>query len=327
MSATHASRLSGLAGRTEGYRLALARIGLPAWFVVIDLLWIVKPITFAIDARHYQRAADAWLAGGDPWAVFEQGVQFAAGPHTLLFYAPTSLVALPASVAAWMLAGVLAAAWTVRRLGLPWWWFAFPPLFHAIWNGNPQTVMLALLVLGTPVASALAAGIKLYAGVQLLFRPRHLVVAGIALAATALVVPWQLYLASGGGAAEHLSGAWNGSAWRVPVLLLPTAIGLWVLRRHGGEWWSIPAVWPGTQFYYVSTVLPAVARRPVLAALTAIPVPLMVPGLVIAVAGAMVVEERWPGRVPPAVRRALAPDDAAARPAVAAPVGAPPAVA
>ena len=38
----------------------------------------------AIDARHYQRAATEWLAGGDPWAVAEGGIPFAAGPHTLL---------------------------------------------------------------------------------------------------------------------------------------------------------------------------------------------------------------------------------------------------
>ena len=76
----------------KGLRLAAARIGLPAWFIAIDLLWLAKPDAFAIDARHYQRAATAWLAGGDPWSVAE-GVasnQYSGGPHTLLFYAATS---------------------------------------------------------------------------------------------------------------------------------------------------------------------------------------------------------------------------------------------
>ena len=84
-------------------RLALGQIGLPAWFIVIDLLWIAKPDAFAIDARHYQRAASAWLAGGDPWAVTEKGVLFAAGPHTLPFYAPTSMFPLAISTTFWML--------------------------------------------------------------------------------------------------------------------------------------------------------------------------------------------------------------------------------
>ena len=45
-----------------------------------------------------------WLAGGDPWKVTEGGIPFAAGPHTLLFYVPTSLLPLSVSVAVWMVA-------------------------------------------------------------------------------------------------------------------------------------------------------------------------------------------------------------------------------
>ena len=65
-------------------QVAFARIGLPAWFVVIDLLWIAKPDVLGIDARHYQRAASEWLAGGDPWKVTESGIPFAAGFVTRL---------------------------------------------------------------------------------------------------------------------------------------------------------------------------------------------------------------------------------------------------
>lgn len=50
----------------ERLRPAFERIGLPAWFIVIDLLWIAKPAVLGIDVRHYQRAASVWLAGGDP---------------------------------------------------------------------------------------------------------------------------------------------------------------------------------------------------------------------------------------------------------------------
>lgn len=279
---TRAIRRAWSSDRLAPYLRALERVGLPAWFVAIDVLWILKPITFAIDARHYQKAAAAWLSGGDPWQTFEMGVRYGSGPHTLLFYAPTSLLSFDLAVGAWMVAGLGAAVWVVRRLGLPIWWVAFPPLLHAIWNGNPQTVMLALLVVGHPIASAVAAGVKLYALVQLVFRPRHLIVAVALLAATILVLPWQQYIAAGGGVAEHLNDAWNGSAARFPPLLIPTVAALWILRAKGGEWWSIPAVWPATQFYYVATVLPAVARRPVLAALAAIPAPLLIPGVVIA---------------------------------------------
>lgn len=298
---------SATLSRKDRYRLALARIGLPAWFVVIDLLWIVRPITFAIDARHYQRATSAWLAGGDPWQVYEYDVRFLAGPHTLLFYAPTSLLPLSAAVAIWMVLGAAAGVWVVRRLGVPIWWIAFPPLFHGIWNGNPQSVMLALLLIHLPIAPALAAGLKLYAFLPLLFRPRQFVIAGLALAVTLPILPWQLYLGSGIGFSANLADFWHGSAWRFPLLVPPTVLGLWVLRRRGAEWWSIPAVWPATQFYYVSTVLPVVAGRPILAALTAVPVPLMVPLIVIGLATATVVEGRRPGALPDTIRRAIAP--------------------
>jgi len=278
---TRALRQAWSSDRLAPYLRALDRIGLPAWFIVIDVLWILKPITFAIDARHYQKAAAAWLSGGDPWQTYEMGVRYASGPHTLLFYAPTSFAPFDLAVTLWMVAGAAAAVWVVRRLDVPLWWVAFPPLMHAIWNGNPQTIMLALLLVGHPLASAAAAGLKLYAMVQLLFQPRHFIVAGALLAVTLLILPWQLYLANGGGVADHLNDAWNGSAARFPLLLIPTVAALWILRAKGGQWWSIPAVWPATQFYYIATVLPAVAKRPVLAAFAAAPVPLVVPAVVI----------------------------------------------
>ena len=293
-----------LAVRREGLGRALARIGLPAWFAVIDLLWIVKPDVLAIDARHYQRAASAWLAGGDPWSVAESGVYYAAGPHTLLFYAPTSILPLSVAVTFWMVLGLAAAAWLVRRLGLPAWWLLFPPLAHAVWNGNPQTLMLALLLVGHPLASAAAVGLKLYGAIPLLARPRHLLVAAVALIVTLPLVPWQQYLADG-LAVSHLEGAWNGSAWRIPILIPPTLLGLWVLRRHGAEWLAVPAVWPETQFYYVSTALPAVRGRPFLAAALALPMPLMTPVIVMLLAIVEVLGRRLCARFPraaPAIR-------------------------
>ncbi len=269
----------------NGLRLALAKIGLPAWFVAIDLLWLAKPEVLAIDARHYQRAASAWLAGGDPWAVVEGGAgNYAAGPHTLLFYVPTSLLPLAVSVVIWMTFGLVASVWLVRRLRLPIWWVLFPPLTHAAWNGNPQTIALALLVLGTPWGAVVAVGLKLYAGLALITRPRTLILVGIALVATLPFLPWQLYLADGLGIGEHLGTAWNGSAWRFPILIPPTLLGLWILRRHGAEWLAVPAVWPATQFYYVGMALPAVLGRPILAAALALPVPLMTPIVVMALA-------------------------------------------
>jgi hypothetical protein len=268
----------------ERFRLAFARVGLPAWFVVIDALWIVKPDALAIDARHYQRAASAWLAGGDPWAVTESGIPYAASPHTLLFYAPTSVLPLTVATWLWVGLGIAASVWLVRKLGLPIWWLAFPPLFHSMWNGNPQTIALALLVQGSVVGAVAAVGLKLYAAIPLLTRWRHLVIALAVLAVVTLVLPWQLYLDRGLGVGSHLQTAWNGSAWRIPILVIPTLAALWVLRRQGAEWFAVPAVFPATQFYYVAMALPALVGRPIVAALLALPMVLMTPLVVMGLA-------------------------------------------
>ena len=283
------------AGRIDALRRALARIGLPAWFVVIDILWLARPELIGIDALLYQRAASTWLAGGDPWKVTEGGVNFAAGPHTLLIYAPTSILPLNVSVAFWVVLGLAASVWLVRHFRVPIWWLLFPPLVHSIWNGNPQTLALALLVFGGTAAAALSVVIKLYAAVPLLWRPRSLIVAGVVLVATLPFLPWQLYLAEGLGVSSHIQTAWNGSAWRFPILLLPpTLLGLWILRRNGAEWLAVPAVWPATQFYYVAMAFPVAIKRPILAAALALPVPLLTPIAVIVMAALQV----WQGRRP-----------------------------
>jgi hypothetical protein len=294
----------------ERLRLALERIGLPAWFAVIDLLWIAKPDALGIDARHYQNAATTWLAGGDPWSVTESGIPYAAGPHTLLFYAPTSVLPVTVSTWLWLAAGAVAAVWLVRKLELPWWWLAFPPLLHGVWNGNPQTIALALLVQGSLVGAVAAVGLKLYAAIPLVTRWRHLVVAVAVLAVVTLVLPWQLYLDRGLGVGSHLQTAWNGSAWRFPILVIPTLAALWVLRRQGAEWFAVPAVFPATQFYYVAMALPALVGRPIVAAFLALPMVLMAPLVVMALA---VIQVLGPDRLPMLARERGALDEPAPR--------------
>jgi hypothetical protein len=283
----------------ERLRLALERIGLPAWFVAIDLLWIAKPEVLGVDARHYQLASTTWLAGGDPYTVTAGGVPYASGPHTLLFYAPTSLLPADASVVLWMGLGLACSAWLTRRLQLPIWWLLFPPLMHSIWNGNPQTVALALLVLGGPIAAAAAVAIKLYTALVLLFRPRQAVIAGVFLVVTLPFVPWQAYLGQESAIGSHLQTAWNGSAWRLPLLIPFVVAALWVLRRRGAEWFIVPALFPATQFYYVAMALPAIGERRLLAAALAVPMVLVAPIVVIILAAHQVYRsrgptERWP---------------------------------
>ncbi len=264
--------------------LAVDRIGLQAWFIAINLLWIIRPETLGVDARHYQAAATEWLAGGNPYTVTSGGIPYLSGPHTLLFYAPTSLIPPALSELLWMVLGIGCSIWLVRRLQLPLWWLLFPPLTQSMWNGNPQTISLALLVLGGSIAATTAVAIKLYTALVLVVRPRQAVVAGVILLVTMPFVPWQAYLAQGDAIGSHLQTAWNGSAWRLPVLIPFVLAALWVLRRKGAEWYAVPALFPATQFYYVAMALPAIGRNRLLAAAFALPMVLMVPVVVIVLA-------------------------------------------
>lgn len=278
-------------------------IALPGWFVLVCLLaptW--GPGSFAIDARLYQAATNVWLAGGDPWATSAAGVPYAAGPWSLLAYLPTAWLPLDLAAALWMGGGFAAAVGVIRRLGLPLWWLAFPPLVQALWNGNAQPIVLAALLIRSPWGVTLAGGLKLYGFVPAILgrRGRELAIAAAVLGATALVLPWGLY-------AEHRFGldavagfTWNGSALRFPPLLPFVVVALWILRRRGAEWLATPALWPGTQHFYHVFALPALVGRPWLAAALAFPLPLLAPVAVVAYA---LISRRGRPRPPRSPRR------------------------
>src|SRR5205814_5270188 len=119
-----------------------------------------------------------WLAGGDPWALRAGDAVFGAPPPTLLAMLPFAM--LPADIArvALVLLGVAASAWAIRRLELPLWWLAFPPLVDGLYIANPHVFIVPLLIAG---AGPIAIFVKIYAGVApaLLLQWRVLVVAAV----------------------------------------------------------------------------------------------------------------------------------------------------
>lgn len=272
----------------------VGRLLLPAWFLVASgvTLWQFANLGFlAIDARLYRFAAAQVLAGGDPWAVHPDGTAFAGPPPTLLFYLPFGLLPEPIAVGAMMGIGLLAAVWAVRRLGLPAWWLCFPPLFEAVIVGNPDSLVLALLLARGPVAG-LAAGLKVYALIPLVLARRWTAVALALLVALASLPLLPAFLASLGSVSTvldrqtaHLS-AWG--TW----LVVPTVLALIMLRRRGAEWLVVPALWPATQRHYAAMSLPAVRRSPIGAALMSLSLPLA-PAVAVIV---MAVEAWWRDR-------------------------------
>jgi len=82
------------------------------------------------------------------------------------------------------------------------------------------------------------------------------------------------------------------SAWATPILLPIGAIALVVMGRERAAWWSVPVLWPSTQWYYASMVVPA-ATLPA-AVVVAVPHPLT--ATLGAVVTAWMVWARWPPR-------------------------------
>lgn len=118
-----------------------------------------------VDAEIPLRAADRWLAGGEPYLT--SSFQAPAGPDLPFLYppfllpllGPLTLLPRVAAIVGWMLVGVAAAAWTCRRLGIPWHWIPlillWPPFFEGLIGGNIQVLLFAAfvaLMLDAPLA-------------------------------------------------------------------------------------------------------------------------------------------------------------------------------
>ena len=143
----------------------------------------------AIDMRLYLRGTSEWLTGGDPWSVHFGTMHFAAAPPSLLPMVPFALMPEAVAVPLLTVLAVVASFWTLRKLGLPWWWMAWPPLVDNLWNGNPQ-IFLVPLLLGS--AAWLAPIVKAYAVVPLIIqlRVRTLAITAVIGLVTFPLLPW-----------------------------------------------------------------------------------------------------------------------------------------
>jgi hypothetical protein len=232
----------------------------PACLIVLTAMRLgsISHSSPGFDGRLYRAAAAAWLAGGDPWQVQTNGVYFAAPPPSLLVMVP--FVAVPESLAVAILigAGLGGSLWAIRRLGMPVWWLAFPPLVDGVFNANPHVLVLPIVVSG---AAWLAPIAKIYAAPVLLMRRQFgaVLVAAAVLLVTAPFLPWSTFVRELPWITELLNTQSSGglSAVAAPVLVVPAIAALFVLGRERAAWWLVPALWPSTQYYYGSLALPA----------------------------------------------------------------------
>ena len=185
--------------------------------------------------------------------------------------APFALLPEPVGLAVLFVLSLAASVWTLRRLGLPWWWITWPPLVDNLWNGNPQLFLVPLLISG---AAWFAPIVKVYAIVPLIIqlRLRAVLISVAIVLVTAPFLPWDLWIGRLSETSTLLSEQSQGgmSAWFFPVLVPFAAIALIAMGRQRASWWFIPALWPSTQWYYSLMAMPALT--PLTAAILAAPV-------------------------------------------------------
>ena len=235
-----------------------------------------------IDAQIYYRGVVAWLAGGNPWdaAVVVNGFayHYAGSPATTVVMAPVALLPEDVFTAAWLILTWAAAVWILRRVHLPIWWLLFPPISEGLFSGNPQLIVLALILTDRAWLAALGTALKVYAFVPLAGegRWRTIGVSVAVSAATIVIAPnlWVRYVQQFGtisGRLEYESSQ-GFSAFYVPALLVVTIVALSLLAlrdRRAAGWLAVPAIWPSSQLHYSTMALPVMS--PLLAFFLAIP--------------------------------------------------------
>jgi hypothetical protein len=252
----------------------------PAGFVVMTIEVISKyvqtPAWLGFDARLYAAATAAWVGGSNPWAVNDLGIYFAAPPPTLLAFLPFNWMPPAVVSLLWVLGSLAFAGLAIRSLRLPVWWMLFPPLVDAILVGNPDAVLVPLLVVAGGRLGVFAPFFKIYAlipmiGMQLW---RQVGVACALLAATALVLPWATWFAEFPVITANLASTaarQTTSVFGSPILMAIAVVALLALGLRRAGWLAVPLLWPSTQIHYMSLAIPGLT--PYLALAWCIPVP------------------------------------------------------
>jgi hypothetical protein len=252
---------------------AMGPAALATYFASISAALVLQfavraPNSLGFDIRLYRMAADAWLAGSDPWLpsldfdAVQTGLHYAGPPPTLIPFLVLAWIPIDILVLLVVLASATAAVWTLRRLGLPGWWMLFPPIVEGIWVGNLNIFVIALLVSGGAITGSVAAIFKLYAVVPLLLlgRWRPILLAGIVLAVTVPFLPWGQFGEAYPEIASSLARqAWGGETGLLssPLVTIGGLIGLILLGLPRAAWLAVPVLWPATQLHYTVLALPA----------------------------------------------------------------------
>ena len=250
--------------------LILAFVPGAAYWTVLVLIY---PIGLGSHANIYTDAAAAWLRGADPWLVGPPTAIFAGPPPMLLPFVP--FISLPVDVTrmTWFVLDLAVAAWVIRRLGMPAYWLAFPPLFSAIVLGHIEVLVLAGLVVGG-LLSGLVAVVKPYAVFPLIAERRWaaLALAGFVVAATVPFLPWARFFQELQAISANLARQDTGdSVFGQPLLMIIAVGALLAIGPRQALWLAVPVLWPHAQGIYKTMTIPVLT--PVVALFWALPFP------------------------------------------------------
>ena len=259
--------------RTWDWRTFATRTGtaiVAVWFLLSSLRLIYLAFTFLLpggDAVLYAKAADAWLTGGDPWqqgivwGSYGKIIYFGAPPPTLLAYIPFAFLPAPVVAAFWMIADACSVVLIVRHLRYPLWWCFFPPAVETTMMGNPEPVMLALLLIGGGRLAAFAPLLKPYAVAALIAERRWRTIAAAAIlgCAVAAFLPWGPFLKDAASIRDALvaQNYADISVFGQPNLLPFALFGLYMLGWRRAWWVATPVLWPASQYHYAVIAMPA----------------------------------------------------------------------
>ena len=241
------------------------RVAIPALFFAAGSFAVIAQLGITgFDAWLYREGSGALVSGADPWAVGTPVAHYSGSPLTLLAFLPTLLV--PEAI--WPAIGVaICAAFALYVCrGRPI-WLLYPPIVMSVAAGNPQVVVLVLLLARRPAATAFAIAVKGFALVPAsgegLWRGVMLAVAAVVV--TALLLPnlWLSYITQLPAIAQRLSMevGYSGLLYKAPWLLPFAAVAVAYIAtrdRRAAGWLAIPVLWPAWEYTYLMMLIPVV---------------------------------------------------------------------
>jgi hypothetical protein len=240
-------------------------------FMAVRLAVILDhPDGYSDDARLYFQATQAWLNGGDPWAVrSDGGFLFAAPPPCLLLNLPLLPLGETFAAVFWPIAGLGSVVLAIRHYKLPWWWIMWPPFTGGIWPGSPDVALLGLTLLG---AGAISGATKVYSLPGMLGEGRWRAALGAAVlvAVTFPLLPWSRFISEFGAISAALTTQ-SPNELQLPLIAIPPMLLLLLSLRRAGLLVATPALWPHPQDHYFIWSLEAARRSRVLAIAFSVP--------------------------------------------------------